>query len=72
MGRGLTLVESSRTSLSIIVVVRREGGFHRLATGGYGRQVATGDGGDGDKCRLVLISFHLCREAIRRIRGRRV
>jgi hypothetical protein len=25
-------------------VVRREGGFHRLATGGYGRRVATGDG----------------------------
>jgi len=38
MGSGLILVESSRTSLSIIVVVRRDGGFHRLATGGYGRR----------------------------------
>jgi len=26
------------------VVGRGEGGFHRLATGGYGRRVATGDG----------------------------
>jgi hypothetical protein len=39
MGSGLILVESSRTSLSIIVVVRREVGFHRLATGGYGLRV---------------------------------
>jgi hypothetical protein len=36
MGRGLTLVESSRLSSSIIVVVRRYGILHRLATGGYG------------------------------------
>jgi hypothetical protein len=37
MGRALILVESSRISLSIIVVVRREGGFHRW------QQVDTGD-----------------------------
>jgi hypothetical protein len=36
MGRALILVESSRISSSIIVVVRCEVGFHRLATGGYG------------------------------------
>jgi hypothetical protein len=42
MGSALILVESSRISLSIIVVVRGEEGFHRLATGGYGRQVAMG------------------------------
>ena len=34
---------------------------HRLAAGGYGAAVA-----------YTLISFHLCREAIRRTRGRRV
>jgi hypothetical protein len=42
MGSGLILVESSRTSLSIIVVVRRYGILHRLAIGGYGLQVAMG------------------------------
>jgi hypothetical protein len=42
MGSALILVESSRISLSIIVVVRREGDLHRLATDGYGRPLAMG------------------------------
>ena len=45
------------------------GAVHRLGAGGYG----LGAGGYGlGAVAYTFISFHLCREAIRRTRGRRV
>jgi hypothetical protein len=50
------------------------GAFHRLGAGGYGAAggYGLGAGGYGAAVAYTLISCHLCREAIRRTRGRRV